>query len=33
MYRCSEFVRLISSYEYLTGSLFKRLAIRLHLAM
>lgn len=33
MYRCSEVVRLISSDEYLTGGLFKRLGIRLHLAM
>jgi len=29
----SEVVRLISSDEYLTGSLFKKLGIRLHLAM
>jgi len=33
MYRCSEVVRLISSDEYLSGGLFKKLGIRLHLAM
>ncbi len=33
MYRCSEVVRLISSDEYLTAGVFKKLGIRLHLAM
>jgi hypothetical protein len=33
MYRCSEIVRLVSSDEYLTAGLLKRLQIRLHLAM
>lgn len=33
MYRCSEVVRLISSDEYLTAGLLKKLQIRLHLAM
>ena len=33
MYRCSEVVRLISSDEYLTVGLLKKLQIRLHLAM
>ncbi len=33
MYRCSEVVRLIASDEYLTASVFKKLGIRLHLAM
>jgi predicted anti-sigma-YlaC factor YlaD len=33
VYRCSEVVRLISSDEYLAAGLFKRLQIRLHLAM
>ncbi len=33
MYRCSEVVRLISSDEYLSAGLLKRLGIRLHLAM
>jgi len=32
VYRCSEIVRLISSEEYLTAGLLKRLGIRLHLA-
>jgi hypothetical protein len=33
MYRCSEVVRLVSSDEYLTAGLLKKLHIRLHLAM
>jgi len=33
MYRCSEVVRQVSSDEYLTPGLFKKLQIRLHLAM
>ncbi len=33
MLRCSEIVRLISSDEYLSAGLLKRLGIRLHLAM
>jgi hypothetical protein len=33
MYRCSEVVRLVSSDEYLTAGLLKKLQIRLHLAM
>lgn len=33
MYRCTEIVRLISSDEYLTAGLLKKLQIRLHLAM
>lgn len=33
MLRCSEVVRLISSDEYLSAGLLKRLGIRLHLAM
>ncbi len=33
MYRCSEVVRLISSDEYLTAGVLKKLGIRLHLAM
>lgn len=33
MYRCSEVVRLISSDEYLSAGLLKKLGIRLHLAM
>ena len=33
MYRCSEVVRQVSSDEYLTAGLFKKLQIRLHLAM
>ena len=33
MYRCSEVVQLISSDEYLSGGLFRKLGIRLHLAM
>lgn len=33
MYRCSEVVRLVSSDEYLTARLLKKLQIRLHLAM
>jgi hypothetical protein len=33
MYRCSEVVRLISSDEYLASGIWKKLQIRLHLAM
>jgi hypothetical protein len=33
VYRCSEIVRLISNDEYLTAGVFKKLGIRLHLAM
>jgi len=33
MYRCSEVVRLVSSDEYLTAGLLRKLQIRLHLAM
>ncbi len=33
MYRCSEVVRLISSDEYLTAGILKKLGIRLHLSM
>ena len=33
MYRCSEVVRLVSSDEYLTAGLLKKLQIQLHLAM
>jgi len=33
VYRCSEVVRLISSDEYLSAGLLKKLGIRLHLAM
>lgn len=33
MYRCSEVVRIISSDEYLSAGFFKKLGIRLHLAM
>ena len=33
MYRCSEVVRLVSSDEYVTADVLKRLRIWLHLAM
>ena len=33
MYRCSEVIRLIASDEYQTAGPFKKLRIRLHLAM
>ena len=33
MYRCSEVVRLLSSDEYATAGIFKKLQVRLHLLM